>query len=164
MLARQLICYGQELLTSSLPLTGECSTFWHKVVFKSIRENDIDRLVQQLLTFTGCNLTHSSKAIDIFSCLVLYRVLALHVKLISHLVTIVTLKIVIQWFVVTGYTSANTRGMSCEYSSDLRNVFMDIQQAKTRHPFISMINNLLFRGDIIIVETLYNQGCSIGEH
>ena len=94
----------------------------------------------------------------------LYGMLTLHVQFIGHLITVIAGKIIIKRLVITRDTTANTRCMRREYGGYGRNMLIDIEQTKTRHPFITMINDLLRWAQIKLVEALNNQSSSIREH
>ena len=89
---------------------------------------------------------------------------ALHIELLCHLIAIIGKKIVIERLIITCNTATNASSMCSKYSSNFWQIFIHIEHAKTGHPFISMINNLLTLAHNMLIETFYNQCSSIREH
>ena len=77
------------------------------------------------------------------SRLLLYRVLALHIELASHLVAIVCEEIVIEGLHIAGNASTDTCGMGSKDSAHLRQLVVDVEQTQTSHPLISVIDDLI---------------------
>ena len=90
--------------------------------------------------------------------------LAFHVKFLRHLVAIIGKEIVVKRFVVTCNTTTDAGCMSSKHCCHLREMLVYIKNAKTGHPFIAMIDNLLTLAHYMLVETFHNQCCSIREH
>ena len=117
-----------------------------------------------LCALFGGNIAHRRKAVCPMRSHLLYRVFADHIQFLRHLVAVIGEEIVIKRFHVTCYTTANARGMSREDGTNLRQLIVDIQSAKTAHPLVGVIDHLLRAIKIVVVETLYHQGSSIREH
>ena len=90
--------------------------------------------------------------------------LAFHVKFLRHLITIIGKKIIVKRFVVTSDTTTDARSMSSKHGCHLWEILIYIKHAKTGHPFIAMIDNLLPLTYYMLIETFYNQCRSIREH
>ena len=68
---------------------------WYELVFESVRCDDIDRFVEQLLTFFGCDLADGSEAVGGVCGLFFGRVFADHIEFLCHLVAVVLVEIVV---------------------------------------------------------------------
>ena len=141
--AEQSVSNLQQALSCSLTFLRELCTLWHEIILKTIWQHHVDRLVQQLLAFVGSYLAHRRKAVSIVSRLFFYRVFALHVQLLSHLVAIIGKEIVVEWFVVACYRASYARSVSSEYGSNTWNILLQVQHSETSHPLISLIYHLL---------------------
>ena len=98
------------------------------------------------------------------SCLLLNRMLRLHIQFPWHLVTVIGEEIVIKRFHVAGNASADTSGMRREDGTNLRQFVVNIKSTKTTHPLIGMIDDLLRTIEAVVVIALHHQGCCIREH
>ena len=102
-------------------------------------------------------------------CLLLDRVLRLHIQFVCHLIAIIGKKIIVEWFLITSYRAANTSSMRREYRTNLWQLIVDIQSAKSTHPLVGMINHLgiVVEGlafNTILIKAFNNQRCGIREH
>ena len=86
--------------------------------------------------------------------LLLNGMLGLHIELLSHLVTVVTLKELIQCLAVTANGAAYRRGVSCEYGRYLRDEIFQEQSAQSGHPLMSVVNHRIVGAYVEVVETL----------
>ena len=68
--------------------------------------------------------------------------LCFHIQLSGHLVTVVTVHISIQGFVVSGDGTADRSGMCREERCDGRELFLDVKRTHSQHPFIEQSGNL----------------------
>ena len=129
-------------------------------VLKSVHRNHIRGTFQQLCTFTGCDVTNRGKAVNLMCSLLLYRVLGLHIQLTGHLVTVVTLKELIQSLSVATNGAAYLCSVRSEYRCNLRNIVLKEQGAQTGHPLMCVINHRVIRADVEVVEALHcHCGC-----
>ena len=160
----QRIRHIKQTLTSLLALLGKNSTLWYKTIVKSVRQDKVYWLVQQFLAFICCDFTHRCETIHIPCSLLLYRMLTLHVELFSHLITIVSKKIIVKRLVVACYTAPDTGSMGCKDGCYMWQVLFDIQKSKSCHPLITMIDNFLVFTHNMLIETLYYKSSSIREH
>ena len=119
-------CDVEQTLACSLALAVESLALRYEVVLKSVRQNHINRLVEQFGTFTCCNFAYCSKTIYVGSCLLLDRLLALHIKLLGHLVAVVSFKIFIKWLVVACDASSDACSMCSKDCGNLRQTVVDI--------------------------------------
>ena len=74
-------------------------------------------------------------------CLLLNGVLALHVQLVSHLITMIGEEVVIKGLLITCDGTTNAGGMCREDSTDLGQHIINIQGTQSAHPFVSMIDD-----------------------
>ena len=117
-----------------------------------------------MFTLTGSNFAHRRETVHILGRLVLNGMLALHVELLGHLVTVIAFEIVVQWLIVPGNAPAYAGGMGRKDRGNLGDILMDIEQAQACHPFVAMIDDLLIRRDIIVIKALYDARRGIREH
>ena len=160
----QSIGYIEQTLSCLLTFLCKGTCFRYKTIVKSIRQNEIYRFIEQFLALVGSNITHCCETINILSSLLFYRMLALHIEFLRHLITIIGKKIIIKRLIITGNTTTDTCSMRGEHSSHLRKMLVHIEHTKSCHPFISMIDNFLAFSNNMFVETLYYQSGSIREH
>ena len=160
----QRVGYVQEFGSCQLPLAGKRSAIGHKVVFKSIGQNRIYGLVQQLLALQSGNVAHRSEAVNIVGSTQFDGMFGLHIEFISHLIAIVGVEILIERLVVSGDASTYTCGMGGEYSGYLGHLVLDVQQTEASHPLIAMIYHATVAIDVVTIEALYHSAGSIGEH
>ena len=154
----------QHLPPGGITLTGELRGSRHEAVVEAIRQHHVRALVQQFLTLLRRDVAHRREAVHIVSRLLLYRVFALHVQLLGHLVTIISKQIVVERFHVTSYRTPDACGMRREHRTDLRQPVVDIERTQSAHPLIGMVYHLLVAVQIMMIETLHHQSSSIREH
>ena len=82
--------------------------------------------------------------------------LTLHIQFTSHLVTVISKKIIIKRLIITSNTSSYTCCMCGKDSSYLRQMLINIKHTESGHPFISMIDNLLTLSYNMFIETFYH--------
>ena len=163
-LTKQGIGNGKCTLARNLSLTCKLLPSWHKIILKTIRQNHIHRFVQQFFALSRCDITHRCEAIDMKSGLLLYGMLALHVQLARHLITIVGKKIVVERLVVAGDTTSDAGSMGSKQGGYFRKILADIKQAQACHPFVTMINDFILAAQIEVIETFHYLCSTIREH
>ena len=96
--------------------------------------------------------------------LTLDAMLRLHVQLLSHLIAIVSEEVVVERLTVAGNAATDGGSVCREDGGNGRYVMLQIQSAKARHPFVSLIDDLFRFVEEMIVEALHNTSGSIREH
>ena len=132
------IGHTKQLMTRLHASRSKSRARGHEIVFKTIHENGIATLVEQLLTLTGSDIADRGEAIDIVRRLPFNRVFSLHVQFGCHLIAVVGIKIVVQRLVVASYTSTNAGGMGGEDGGNGGNMLLHIECAKTCHPLMGL--------------------------
>ena len=96
--------------------------------------------------------------------LLLYRMFALHVEFLGHLVSMIGRQIFVQGLIVSRDTSTNARRMGCEKGANLGYLMANVEQSHAGHPFISMINHLLGLVQIKAIKALHHPTSCIRKH
>ena len=92
--------------------------------------------------------------------LLLYRMFALHVEFLGHLVSVIGRQVFVQGLIVSRNTSPNARCMGCEKGAYLGYLMANVEQSHAGHPFISMINHPRGLVQIKAIKALhYPAGC-----
>ena len=97
-------------------------------------------------------------------CLLFNRVFCFHIQLASHLVAVVSKKIIVKRLVISCNGTANRSSMSCKDCCNLWNRFLQVESTQTRHPLMSLINYFIIFSQVKTVKTFYNFTCCIREH
>ena len=106
--------------------------------FKTVRRHDIYRFIQQLLALPRRDITHRCEAVCPMRRLFLHRMLGHHIQFVRHLISVVSLEIIVQRFTVSCYRTTDTRCMSREQGSDLRTMVLYIKDRESCLPLIRM--------------------------
>ena len=139
-LARQLVCHFQKAFSRSFPLAAKRSPFGHKIVFKTIRQHHIGRLVEQLEALAGGDVAHRRETVGIVGRLLLDGMFALNIEFAGHLVAIIGEKIVVERLVVARNAASNGGGVGGENGANLRQMMLDVEQSEARHPFVGVVD------------------------
>ena len=97
----QLVRQVQESSTSFLTLWSKSTSLRNKVVFKTVHQDNVCRLIQQFLTFVIGNFAYCSETVYVVCSLLFNRVLGFHIQFTSHLVTVVSKKIIVKRLVIS---------------------------------------------------------------
>ena len=162
--ACQGVGHAEDQLACFLALLVKLALGWHKRVVETVGQHHVYGFVEQLSTLAGCDVAHGGEAVDILGCLLLYRLLALHVKLLRHLVAVVACEIFVERLVVACDASADACGMGCEHRGDLRQTVVDVEDAETCHPLVAVIDDVIVGGQIKTVIALCHACSSVREH
>ena len=130
--------YATQGFTGLLTFRVEIFSFRHIGGFESVRGDDIDGFIQQLLALACSQVTDSGEAVSPMRRLFLHRMLAHHIQFRRHLVSVITLEIVVQRLSVARYRTTYSGGMSGKQSSYLRTMIFQIENRESRLPFIGM--------------------------
>ena len=92
--------------------------------------------------------------------------LRLHVQLFSHLVTVISKEIVVQWLLIASNRTADAGGVGGEDSTNLGHVGIDVKRAQSAHPLVGVINHLgvWSDGKQVMIKALRHQTSCIREH
>ena len=161
--ARQSFGYLKDATASGLAFLLKLRTFWHKVQFEAVGQDDVSRFVQQLRTFHVREFGHCGEAIATMRALFLDTVLGFHRKFARHLVAVVTFEISIEQFVVTRDASSDTGGVRGEDRAHFRTFVLQEEHAETGHPFVRLVNHATLRKTMFAQCSRKTAG-SIGKH
>ena len=98
------------------------------------------------------------------SCLFLYRMFGFHIQLICHLISVISVHIGIQRFIVSGNGTTDRCSMCCKDCRHFRQLFLYIQSPHSQHPLIKMSDNRFIFQFIIMIKAFYDLSYRIGKN
>ena len=116
-----------------------------------------------MLTLRGGNLTYGSKTICIPSRRLFQRLFGHHIKTVCQLLRHIVFHFTVQRQMVACHTTSQHRGVSRKYTPHLRHGIFQIQQPRSRHPFMKLGNNTLAQRSIKTNKTFNHLTGSITE-